>query len=260
VLTEVGCTVTFNIDKHIVKYNGKEILQGEKDTRTDLWILPLGSGMTQMTTQHDSVMPVLACPKMASAHTCLSMQESTNESPTAFFTHTTHSKANSIKFAHQSLCSPRILTLLKAICHGYLKGCPNLTMAGVTRYLNPSTALAKGHMKCPHQGIRIMCPQPPKGMANAPAPAPQLVTPPLLLFQHVPPYPGPAYGVRAVPYPINNTSYVSDLSENADQGPMANIIKDDASAAKSNIFCFGAFAEKQTGTLYNDLTRAFPFM
>jgi hypothetical protein len=153
VLTEVGCTVTFNIDKHVVKYNGKEILHREKDNCTDLWILPLGNGMTQMTTQHDRVMPVLACPKMASAHTCLSMQESTNESPTAFFTHTTRSKANNIKFAHQLLCSPRISTLLKAICHGYLKGCPNLTAAGVTRYLNPSTALAKGHMKRPHQGI-----------------------------------------------------------------------------------------------------------
>jgi hypothetical protein len=45
-----------------------------------------------------------------------------------------------------------------------------------------------------------------------------------------------------------------------DQGPIANVIKDDASAAESNIFCFGAFADEQTGTLYNDLTSAFPFM
>jgi hypothetical protein len=41
---------------------------------------------------------------------------------------------------------------------------------------------------------------------------------------------------------------------------MANVIKDDASAAESNIFCFSAFAHKQTATLYNDLTGVFPFM
>jgi hypothetical protein len=30
-LTEVGCTVTFDIDKCVVNYNGKEIIGGEKD-------------------------------------------------------------------------------------------------------------------------------------------------------------------------------------------------------------------------------------
>ncbi len=41
---------------------------------------------------------------------------------------------------------------------------------------------------------------------------------------------------------------------------MANVIEDNTSTAESNIFCFGAFADKQTGTQYNDLTWAFPFM
>ncbi len=70
-----------------------------------------------------------------------------------FFTHTIQTKANSIKFAHQSMCSPTISTLLKAIRHGFLDGCPNLSAIGVTRYLNPSPATAKGHMKRPRQGI-----------------------------------------------------------------------------------------------------------
>ncbi len=69
----------------------------------------------------------------------------------SLFTHTVRTKANSIKFAHQSQCSPRISTLLKAIQRGFLKGCPNLTAKGITRYLNPSSAMAKGHMKWPHQ-------------------------------------------------------------------------------------------------------------
>jgi hypothetical protein len=71
----------------------------------------------------------------------------------AFFMHTVQTKANSIRFAHQSLCSPRISTLLKAIRCSFLKGCPNLSAAGVTRYLNPSPATAKGHMKWPRMGI-----------------------------------------------------------------------------------------------------------
>jgi hypothetical protein len=71
-----------------------------------------------------------------------------------FFMHTVRNKANSICFAHQSLCSPQISTLLKAIQRSYLKGCPNLTEHGVTKYLNLSPASAKGHMKKPCQGIR----------------------------------------------------------------------------------------------------------
>jgi hypothetical protein len=108
--------------------------------------------------------------------------------------------------------------------------------------------VGKGHMKCPHQGIQTTHPRPPKVVANAPALAPQIMAPPLPLFQHVPPYPGPLYGARAVPYPINDASYASEPTGNADQGPMANVIKGDASATESNIICFGALADKQKGT------------
>jgi hypothetical protein len=34
--------------------------------------------------------------------------------------------------------------------------------------------------------------------------------------------------------------------------------EDDASIA--NVFCFGAFADKQSGVMYNDLTGNFPFI
>jgi hypothetical protein len=34
--------------------------------------------------------------------------------------------------------------------------------------------------------------------------------------------------------------------------------EDDASIA--NVFCFGAFADKQSGVMYNDLTRNIPFI
>jgi len=41
VLTEAGCTVKFDTEKCVVKYNGKIILTGMKDPMTDLWTLPI---------------------------------------------------------------------------------------------------------------------------------------------------------------------------------------------------------------------------
>jgi hypothetical protein len=40
----------------------------------------------------------------------------------------------------------------------------------------------------------------------------------------------------------------------------ANIITADDSPTDANLFCFAAFADKHTGTVYNDLTGLFPFM
>ncbi len=120
-----------------------------KDPSTNLWTLPLG----RKTAQYDQLMPVLSCPNLTSSRKCPSQVTDTTMTHVACFTHTVHSKANSVKFAHQSLCCPRLSTLLKAIIRGFLKGCPNLTSTGFIRYLNSSPALAKGHMKHPHQGI-----------------------------------------------------------------------------------------------------------
>jgi hypothetical protein len=182
VLTEVGCTVTFNIEKCIIKYNGKNILMGMKDPTTDLWTLPIigsaGKTSPRDTNDKHDVFDNLrdefmeranaACSTMTlspAVPLCASTQAYTrgktvnytlpNPPPNefGFFTHTIQTKANIIKFAHQSMCSPKTLTLLKAIRHGILDGCPNLSAKGVTRYLNPSPATAKGHMKRPHQGI-----------------------------------------------------------------------------------------------------------
>ena len=58
----------------------------------------------------------------------------------------------------------------------------------------------------------------------------------LPIFVEPPQYHGPAYGARR----------------------QVNIIPDDESIA--NIFCFGTFADKISGVVYNDLTGNFPFM
>jgi hypothetical protein len=188
-----------------------------------------------MTTHHvkDAILAALV---LANAHAHL---------PTAIacFTHTVQTKANSIRFTHQSLCSPYISTLLKAIRCSYLKGCPNMTAQGVTKYLNPSPATTKGHLKRPHQGIRSTRPKP-----TSPAPLLQMELPVLPLFQEPWHYPSPKNGTMQ-----------GNASSNSLPHRTANIIDDDNSPRKANLFCFAAFAHKHTGMLYNDLTGLFPF-
>jgi len=65
----------------------------------------------------------------------------------AGFTNSVKTWANAVKFAHQLLCNPKISTLLKAVRKGFLKGCPNISKELICKYLNPSPATAKGHMK-----------------------------------------------------------------------------------------------------------------
>jgi hypothetical protein len=60
----------------------------------------------------------------------------------------------------------------------------------------------------------------------------------LPLFQQPPLYQGPAYGAL--------------------QGP--NLIGMDDNESIANVFCFGAFADKNNGVVYNDLTGSFPFI
>jgi len=142
-----------------------------------------------------------------------------------------------------------ISSLMKALKKGFLKECPNLSEDLVTKYLNPSHATAKGHMKRPKKGIRstktkplrTLSPsskQPP--VATIPSSPIAQVNPPILpLFNEVPPYHGPAYNATI-------------------RGPNPNIIADDESIA--NMFCFGAFDDKITGVVYNNLAGNFTFM
>ncbi len=143
VLTKAGCTVEFDNHRETLRYNNHVILMDNKDKTTNLWTLPLRSSMT---TLHSPAMIMMAAPVCANAHAHLPTQ-------IAFFTHMVRTNANSIHFAHQSFCNPRISTLLMAFQCRYLKGCPNLTTKGITKYLNPSPAFSKGHMRCPHKGI-----------------------------------------------------------------------------------------------------------
>jgi hypothetical protein len=134
--------------------------------------------------------------------------------------------------------------LLKAIKRGYLRGCPNLTAHGINKYLNPSPATAKGHMKPLRQGIRSTSRVPP-------------VFSPSVMRS------------RIVPDEIHSIAHThvhvmdNDDKDSEDSIPIhvphVNVIESDDNS-NGNVFVFVAFADKQNGTLYFDLTGTFLFM
>jgi hypothetical protein len=108
----------------------------------------------------------------------------------------------------------------------------------ILKYLNPSPATSKGHMKRPHHGIRSTTPK-MHVLGIAPIPiVPVHLQHVLPLFQQPPPYQGPAYGAL--------------------QGP--NLIGMDDDESIANVFYFGTFADKNNWVVYNDLTGSFPFI
>ncbi len=101
---------------------------------------------------------------------------------------------------------------------------PNLTANGVMKYLNPSPATAKGHMKRPRQGI-----QSTQATHIRPIGAFANMHPPIAMIHN------PKTNPNVMEY-------------------------DKQDHPKANHSCFTAFVDKHTGTLYNNLTCAFPFM
>ena len=144
-LCKAGCTVTFDDNKCDVIFQGNVILRGYKDAATDLWTLPLTADAMQTARPRPAPIVDRALHDAAPLHPGMDI---------ATFTHSIKTRANGVKFAHQSLCSPKISTLLKAVRKGFLRGCPNMTEKLILKYLNPSPATSKGHMKRPRHGIR----------------------------------------------------------------------------------------------------------
>ncbi len=110
----------------------------------------------------------------------------------------------------------------------------------ILKYLNPSLATAKGHMKHPRHGIKSTWPKKGGGAVVLLEPVPQIAPPvlPLVKPNVTPAFPGPAYGAK--------------------QGP--NVIADDTDELVANIFCFGVFANRHSGIVYHNLMGSFPFM
>ena len=103
-------------------------------------------------------------------------------------------------------------------------------------------------MKRPHQGIHSTRPR------NPIQPPAQRV--PLPILHAAPIDTNPAYVG-------NDSSSTTDSSASEHSGPQPTnntIIEDDGSSYAGNFFCFGAFANRQTGVVYSDSTVNFPYM
>jgi hypothetical protein len=162
---KLRCTVAFNKDKWNVIFKGVVILQGYKDVSTNLWTLPINSCSNMRTTLSQSA-PGIDC---APHDICPTIHPGID---LASFTHSAHTCANGVKFAHQSLCNPKISTLLKTVRKGFLKSCPNLTKKLILKYLNLSPATTKGHMKWSRHGIKST--QPKQALPRKMQPVPQI--------------------------------------------------------------------------------------
>jgi hypothetical protein len=208
-LCNAGCTITFDKDKCDVIYNGNIILQGFKDITTNSWTLPI-NGLDMQTALPRSAPQF----NLALHDTTAQLHPGMNLSS---FTHSVKTRTNGVRFAHQLLCNPKISTLLKAVQKGFLKGCPNLSEKLILKYLNPSPATAKGHMKQLRHGIKSTCPK-----------TTTLVTQPLHIM------PPPVW-----------TQLPHDFVPPAIPAP--NMIGNDCNESIANVFCFGAFANRQTG-------------
>ncbi len=152
VLCEAGYLVLFTKLECNVIYKKKVILRGYKDPSTNLWTLPIKANENDIKGKVDTPHKN---PPASKATKTIDLGTKSIDSTTfkridlAAFTHSIRTQANSIMFAHQSLCNPKISTLLKVTQHGFVQGCPNMAEGLILKYLNPSPATAKGHMKQP---------------------------------------------------------------------------------------------------------------
>jgi hypothetical protein len=226
-------------------YKEKVILRGFKDASTDLWTLPIPTKGMQTTPGYvaNGANYILPQPGPCEGHAPHPPTEATKEASKvvnlATFTHSVRTRANKVKFAHQFMCNPKILTLLKAVRKGFLKGCPNLTKKLILKYLNPSLATAKGHMKHPRHGIKSTRPKPPieSGITKIPV---------ISYLPQVEQMEVPEILIKEEPRPVHATN-------------IPNLIGDNGNESIATCF-FGAFADKNSGIVYHDLTGSFLFM
>jgi len=159
---------------------------------------------------------------------------------TAGFSYARTTKINNVKFAHQSFCNPPIASILKAINAGFLEGALHLDAMTVQKYLIPSPATAKGHMKRPRKGIRSTT---PKEVTHAPN-------------THIIRTPQ-----REPDLTISGLVHLYDNEE--ERVPILllhNLIYDIEDESIANVFRFDAFAGKISGIVHNDCTGDFPYM
>ena len=270
ILCKAGCKVVFDDEKCEVFYKNNIILKGHKDPTTDLWTLPIFDEEVAKTTPESDLVRPQRAHMMLSHHVkhaeapikhamvseqpspwvrkscdtktiqlrpgpCLGPAQRNTIVKTVGFSYARTTKINNVKFAHQSFGNPPITSILKAINAGFLNGAPHLDAMTVRKYLVASPATAKGHMKRPRKGIRSTTPKETTHILRTPQRVPDVTMPGLVYLNE------------------NEEERVPIL-------PLHNLINDIEDESIANVFCFGAFADKISGVVYNDCTRDFPYM
>jgi hypothetical protein len=267
VLCKAGCKVVFDDDKCDVLYQGKLILRGYKDPSTDLWTLPIVPTPAKLWTTPGTPAkgPNVEISEVSSRKEYVSLPHAKDASlmmygltpgaalprpgpcigrtphpAIAGFTHLIKTRVNAVKFAHQSLCNPKISTMLKAVRKGFLDGCPNINATLIIKYLNSSPAMAKGHMKRPRHGIKSTTPRKKTTQQD-------IVV--------------PLQPVKSRSDSSEQMSVIFSEQSSSEYNPQRpTLIVDDSKGSIANLFVFGAFADKNNGIVYHDLTGSFPFM
>ena len=119
-----------------IEFEGETLYRGWRDKTSRLWRFSLTSkGVKRSTPPTD---PEKYDP---SSRMVLSVYEFEN-------------KQHLIKYYHASLGSHTKRTLIEAANAGYLKGCPGLTAAAISKYVSVEDAKDIGHMKQKQQGTQ----------------------------------------------------------------------------------------------------------
>jgi hypothetical protein len=238
ILCKAGCKVIFDDEKCRIKFKGNIILTGYKDPSNDLWTLPIFQGGEGLWTppRSNSVVSKSTPSQPGSCKGCAPPPPFVLPPELGSFSYHQTTKANAVKFMHHSLCNPPITSLIKDINAGFLHGAPHLNAKSVQKYLMPSPMTSKGHMKRPCKGLQSTTPKPTHPFLPCPPCAPSI---------HQPVMPG------LIP---------DDDHEDDGNEPRPAFIDHINNESIKNMFCFGAFANKNTGVIYNDCTGNFPFM
>eukprot|EP00804_Cyclotella_cryptica_P006988 CCRYP_007119-RA/>CCRYP_007119-RA protein AED:0.63 eAED:0.16 QI:0/0/0/0.5/1/1/2/0/878 len=208
---DAGCHVT--LDQHVCRiyYQGALVLTGTRDETTGLWKVPIHPHRPAHPGQQSKLDSPHEAPHITAPHTAMNM-------------YTLPSKQQQLKYMHQAFFSPPIATLLKAINNNQLQGFPLMKADLLRKYLAPSPATSKGHMKRPLTGIRS--------------------TRPTLTGPNTPPVAPP--------------SNVPDDTPPNEPMSAPHFIPPDITDTACNVFCFAALADKHHGTMYTNATGALP--
>ncbi|NCG02080.1 MAG: hypothetical protein GWP22_01255, partial [Actinomycetales bacterium] len=149
IFCNAGCRVIFDEWECRVYYRGQLVLTGKRDTKTDLWTLPIRSHTPPrfVTDRYD--LQMLADSDRDDIHEF-------HQTANAYTMETARAR---VTYLHQCLFSPPKPTLLTAIRNKQLESWPGLTVPAVQRYLLDSPATSKGHMKRQRQGTRSTRPR-----------------------------------------------------------------------------------------------------